>query len=165
MKSVKEYAKMKGVTHQSVYKMIGTHKNELEPYIVHQGRTRYLTDEAIAILERYRDANPVIVNQTNDKERIEELETTIKQMLVRENELQREVAEANKELRRDAELRAEQAKLIATAEASKLLLEEKTNRLKETEDKLHFESQRADRAEEALEAERNKTFFQRLFKK
>lgn len=165
MKTIKQYAEMKGVSHQSVYKMLQTHKDELEPHIVTQGRTRYLTDEAVVILESYRESNPVIIDRTNDKERIDELENTIKQMLIRENELQREIAENNKELRRYAELRAEQAEQIATAEANKILLEQKVNENQELRHLLETERQRANQAEADLDAEQSKTWWDKLLKR
>lgn len=172
MKTVKEYAEMKGVSHQAVYKMLQVHKDELEDYIIKRGRTRFLTDDAIAILEKYRESNPVIVDQVHSRERIEELENTIKQMLVRENELQREIAANNKELREMAELRATQAKLIAEAEANVFLLEERTEELEQTrrenanlKAQLSMAEEEKEQIQEQLHLEKNKTWLQKLFRK
>ena len=100
------------------------------------------------------------------------MENTIKQMLVRENELQREIAANNKELREMAELRATQAKLIAEAEANVFLLEERTEELEQTrrenanlKAQLSMAEEEKEQIQEQLYLEKNKTWLQKLFRK
>lgn len=144
MITVKEYAEQKGVSHQAVYKQLQTHAEELKPFIVMNGRTRMLTDEAVAILEQYRETNPQIIERTNDKERVEELENQIKIFLTRENELERKVAKLSEELKDAYKKDAENAHLIAEAESNKLLLQMKSDAYaeeKERADQLHLQNQ------------------------
>lgn len=133
MITIKEYAEQKGVSHQAVYKQIQTHLGELEEHIITQGRTRYLTDEAVAILEKYRDTNVQIIERTNDKELIAELKQNIEKLLQRENELEREKSSLSIELKEVYKKQAEDARLVASAENNRFLLEEKTKKLQEQE--------------------------------
>ena len=185
MITVKEYAKQKGVSHQAVYKQLQTHAEELDPHIVMNGRTRFLTDEAISILEKYRETNPQIIERTNDKELVEELENQIKLLLTRENELERKIAELSIELKDAYKKDADNAKAIAEANQKQLLLEEKTKEIgilegfiKDAKKELDQQQQEARERErklqehyneevkklnEELSLERNKSWLKKLF--
>ena len=73
MKTVKEYAMERGITHQAVYQMLSTHKDELDDLIVMNGRTRYLTPQAEAILDQYRSKATIVVEREIDNALIEQL--------------------------------------------------------------------------------------------
>lgn len=122
MITIKEYAEQRGVSHQAVYKQLQTHAAELKNYIVKNGRTRYLTEEAVAILEQYRETSPQIIERANDHEKIEELENQIKKLLSEKSGLETELRGALK-------WKAEKAVEIAAAEQQQLLLEEKTKKV------------------------------------
>lgn len=126
MLTVKQYAESKGVTHQSVYKQLQTHADELEPHIIQKGRTRYLTQEAVEILEKYRESNVQIIERTNDKEKIAELEETIKRLLSEKSVLENKYTAV-------LEWKADKAMEIASAENNSKLLEDKTKLLEEKE--------------------------------
>ena len=70
MITIKDYAQQQGISHQAVYQMLGTHKDELDPHIVKQGRTRFLTDEAVEILEKYRQQAPIVMERQDQVARI-----------------------------------------------------------------------------------------------
>lgn len=177
MITIKEYAAKKGVTERAVYKQMQSKKNarRIEEHVQIIEGKKWLDDVAVAILDESRQ-NAVVIMQENKDERIEELEQQLDELkekaLLREAELQGEIAKLNKESKELYKEKFENATLLAEASQNKLLLEEHQNRLRETEDKLHLESQRADREKERadqLQAEinqkRNKGFFQRLFRR
>lgn len=71
MMKIKDYALNHGVTTQAVYKQISNHKKELEGHIIKEKGTRYLDQEAIRILESYRENSPSIVVEQGNKEEME----------------------------------------------------------------------------------------------
>lgn len=141
--SIKDYAKNKGVTHQSVYQMMKTHEEELKNYIVKQGRTRYLTEEAIEILEKYSNVQ-VVIERAEYHEEVERLKEENKNLLIKVAAQADKIAELS-------EWKADQSLLIAEAHQTKILLEEKKSEIQELK--------------EELEKEKNKGFFARLLGK
>lgn len=73
MKTVRDYASERGISHQAVYQMMATHKDELDDLIVMNGRTRYLTPQAEAILDQYRSKATIVVEREIDNALIEQL--------------------------------------------------------------------------------------------
>ena len=119
MISIKDYAEQKGVTTQAVYKQLQTHSVELKGCIVKQGRTRYLTDEAVAILNQFRESSPQVIERTNDRELIEQLRMENKNLLIK-------IAAQADKIADLSDWKSEQALLIAEAGQKQLLLEERT---------------------------------------
>lgn len=156
--TIKEYADQKGVSHQAVYKQLQTHAEELEPFIVKNGRTRLLTDEAVTILDTYRETNPQIVERTNDKEHVEYLEGQIKVLLARENELNQELKNVYKE-------KADNAYLIASAETNKLLLEDKEKQLQQEIEKNAAVIEENAILKAEIERLKHRSLLERLFNK
>lgn len=141
MLSVKEYAEKHGVSTQSVYKMMQTHRIELDGHIVKQGKSRYLTDEAVEILESYRMASQVVVKQMEDQTKIEELKQQIAELQAKILSQSEDLVEAYKKL-------SDQSKLLGQIE----------------ERESYHQKQIID-LEIALDEEKNKSFFKRLFGK
>lgn len=158
MKLIKDYAKERGVTHQAVYQMIETHKQELADYIVKQGRTRYLTTEAEKILDSYRNKSQIVLEKIESNEELERLKEENKNLLIK-------VAAQADKIADLSEWKSDHAVLIAEANQNKLLLEEKSKQINKIEDELHLEKNRADQLEKQLYEEQNKSFFARLFNK
>lgn len=133
MITVKDYAAKKGVTERAVYKQLKSKRNaeRLEGHIQIIEGKQWLDDTAVEILDESRSSSPVIFVQENKDQKIEELENTIKQMLVRENELQREISNMNKELAEAYKWKAENAVALAEANKNQLLLEEKNVQLQQ----------------------------------
>lgn len=153
--SIKDYAKNKGVTHQSVYQMMKTHEEELKDYIVKQGRTRYLTEEAIEILEKYSNVQ-VVIERAEFHEEIERLKEENRNLLIKVAAQADKIAELS-------EWKSEHAVMIAEANTNKLLLEEKTKQFDELKaDNRQLTDELAITKQE-LEHERNKGFFAKLF--
>lgn len=105
MITISEYAKQKGVSYEAINAQIHRNKEYLKGHIVKKGRTRYLTDKAVTFLNEKRQDNPVIVQQVNIDEELENLRVENKNLLIKVAELQE--------------------KLIGEQEAVKLLQEEK----------------------------------------
>lgn len=61
MISIKDYAKENGVTYEAVRQQVKRYHQELAGHIHIQGRTQYLDDVAVAILNSHRSVNPVVV--------------------------------------------------------------------------------------------------------
>ena len=129
MITIKDYAKQNGISHQAVYQMLGTHKEELDPYIVKQGRTRFLTDEAIEILEKYRQQAPIVMERQDQTAQIEELKRERDNLLI-------QTADLGVRLANLADWKAEKAVEIAAADQQKLLLTTAQADLKKAEAEL-----------------------------
>lgn len=149
MITIKEYATRKGVSHQSIYKMIQTHLEELEPHIVQRGRTRYLTDAAVEIMEQYRETSPQVIESYNDAARIKELEDQIKRLLSEKSVLQEKLTAVS-------EWKAEKAEQLAEMKYKDLLLEDKSKKLDELDQQYHSEKERADKLHLELQQEVNR---------
>lgn len=170
MITVKDYAAGKGVTERAVYKQMKSKKNaeRLDGHIQIIEGKQWLDEVAVCVLDESRQ-NAVVVVQENKDERIKELEDQLDELkekaLLREAELQGEIAKLNKESKELYKEKFENAKLLAEASTNKQLLENQEKKLKQVEDKLHLETQRADQLQTKLEQEQNKSFFKRLFRK
>lgn len=65
MITIKDYAHSKGITYEAVRAQLHRYAKELDGLIVKQGRTQFLTDEAVAFLDAKRASNPVVIKDTN----------------------------------------------------------------------------------------------------
>lgn len=99
MISIKEYAKSKAITYEAVRKQVNRYKKELEAHIKLVNRTQYLDDEAVAFLDEKRDSNPIIIMQTDDKERIAQLESEKERLIIKITQLQDELLRERTEVK------------------------------------------------------------------
>lgn len=117
MLTVKEYAEKQGKSVQSVYKQIrGKEKAvALDGHIhlirVNNRMIRLLDEEAIRVLDEASKQSVQIVEQSNDRERIEELERENKALLIKISELQDALISEQKDVQR---LQNEKMELLAT---------------------------------------------------
>lgn len=88
MISIKDYAKEKGVSYEAIRQSVDRYKDELEGHIVKQGKTRYLDETAVEILNSKRAVNPVVIVNEDKDERIAALEEENKALLQRVAALQ-----------------------------------------------------------------------------
>lgn len=177
MTTIKEYADKWGITTQAVYKQLQTHAAELEGHIhtMKGSNARWLDDEAVAILERIRETNPVVIERDSSAELIAALRQEIDDL--RKDNQERSDREAA--LLREV---AQNAKALASSAAEKQLLEAQKNheiallqanvelRIREAEDNVRNELQQMHNLEIAainaqLEQERAKTWWQKLLGK
>lgn len=125
MRTIKEYAKTKGVTPQAVYKQLKTHKKELEGHIQKIKGISYLDDWAIDYLNVQTETAPSVVVSENKDLIIEELKKNIELLLTEKSQLESKLTAVS-------EWKAEKAVMIAKAEQQQLLLEQKDKQIKET---------------------------------
>ena len=116
MKTVKDYARERSVTHQAVYQMIKTHQEELDGLIVKQGRIRFLTEEAEAILDKYRNQSQIVLEKADQTEYIKQLEEEVKKLLIKTAVQADKIAELSA-------WKADQAVAIAEINSNRLLIE------------------------------------------
>ena len=162
--SLKDYAKKNNVTYEAVRQQVVRYAEELGNHLIKDGRQQFLDEEAVIFLDSKRQKNPVSIIQTNKDEEIEALRREKEELLIKIAVQADNIAEL-------AQWKAEHALAIAEAGQKQLLLEERTkkveqleNVVKKTEDMLHLEKQRADQLQRQLDI-KNKSFFQRLFKR
>ena len=166
MKSIKVFAEERNITHQAVYQMMSVHKEELEEHIVRDCRTRYLTPEAEAILDKYRNKSAIVVEAQNNSVEIEQLRIERENLLIKVAAQADEIAELAKWKSDNAvalayanynELQLEQSKkeiellegFLKDAKANLEHAEEKKNAaVKEAEDKLKMELEEEHRSRE-----------------
>lgn len=97
MMTIKEYAESRGKSVQAVYKQIKSKENakELEGHIVVQKvgnkNTKLLDEMAVEVLDNASKQSPQVILQTDDKERIEQLENENKLLWSKVAELQDEL--------------------------------------------------------------------------
>ena len=90
--SIKNYADNRHVSYEAVRKQIKKYSKELEGLVYKKGRTTFLTEEAIDFLDSHRQDRTIVLEQSNDSERIEMLRTEnerLKNMII---ELQKQLA-------------------------------------------------------------------------
>lgn len=88
MVSLKEYAKNKGVSYETVRKQVNRYKDELKGHISKVNRTQYLDEEAVAFLDSKRAESPIIIMESGKDEEIQRLEMENKALLLKVAELQ-----------------------------------------------------------------------------
>lgn len=88
MISIKDYAQSKGVTYEAVRKQVKRYKDELGTHVQKQGRTQYLDEEAVKILDSKRAESPVVLIQAGKDEEIERLTAENKALLLKLAEVQ-----------------------------------------------------------------------------
>lgn len=104
--TVKQYAEQRGKTSQAVYKQLRGIENAkaLEGHIfrerINNRMTTVLDAEAVRVLDEASKQSVQIVEQTNDKEKIEALEQENKMLLLKIAELQDKLIEKQDDIQR-----------------------------------------------------------------
>lgn len=88
MVSLKDYARIKGISYEAVRKQVNRYKGELEGHISKINRAQYLDDVAVAFLDQKRQNNPVVLVSTDKDEEIQRLTDENKALLVKVTQLQ-----------------------------------------------------------------------------
>ena len=155
MINLKEYAKQNNISYEAVRKQVRRYQKELEGHIFKQdGKTQYLDEEAVAFLNDKRKSNPIIVQEVAKDEQIEELQNQNKMLLVKVAELQDQL------LKKQDKIELLQADKIALLEEKKQESDQNDGLKEDMKNLVDTVKQ----LQEELEREKNKTFWQRLFK-
>lgn len=80
MISIKDYAQENGVSYEAVRQQVVRYKEELAGHIRKQGRTQYLDDVAVAILNDHRAQNPVVVYNKDAGEQLRSLQAKVEEL-------------------------------------------------------------------------------------
>ena len=165
--SIKDYAKQKGVTYEAIRKQISRYKAELEGHIVVDHRRQLL--DAVAILDKHREGNPVIVYQQDKDEELQNLRdennNLLKQTvaLLNENKALIEKTGQIKLLEADNEAKAQKlADAEKSAQSANLKLSEATKAFEDKEQQLQAE---IEQLRQQLESEKQRplTLRERFF--
>lgn len=105
------------MTYEAVRQSVKRYGDELEGHIHQEGRTQFLDDEAVKILDEHRAKNPIVIIQQDKDDLIEQLRQEKEALLVK-------VAAQADRIAAMAEENAANAKLLAGAEQTRLALEE-----------------------------------------
>lgn len=116
MISIKEYAEKHGITYEAVRKQVKRYAGDLEGHIIVANKTQMLDEEAERYLDEKRAGNPVAAYSTERADELERLKDNNMLLLAKIAELQDQIISNNK--------------LLAEAQASKLMLEAKDSELK-----------------------------------
>lgn len=119
--TVKQYAEQRGKTSQAVYKQLRGIENSkaLEGHVfrerINNRMTTVLDAEAVRILDEASKQSVQVVEQTNDREKIEALEQENKMLLLKIAELQDKLIEKQDDIQR---LQTEKMELLESRQRS-----------------------------------------------
>lgn len=65
--TIKEYAKNKGVTYEAVRRQLKQYAKDLDGHVIVKGKTNFLDDVAIQILDKHRTPKTVVVDYTENE--------------------------------------------------------------------------------------------------
>lgn len=82
MITIKDYAKSRNISYEAVRQSIKRHKAELAEHISKQGKTQYLNDIAVGILDKYRNKGTVSVSVFEQSESNQELIDGMKNQII-----------------------------------------------------------------------------------
>ena len=151
MVSIRDYAKMNNVSYEAIRQQVKRYEDELNGHIIKQNRTQFLDEVAVEILDRHRGESPIVIVNQDTSSKLQLLEEENKNLLVKVAAQADKISQLSEELKNKTE---KMTSLLLEDKEKTLLLEQKKNQEEELE-----------RIKKELEAERNKGFFSRLFKK
>lgn len=151
MITIREYARKNNVSYEAIRKQIKRYENELKEHIIKQNRTQFLDEVAVEILDRHRGESHIVIVNQDTSSKLQLLEEENKNLLVKVAAQADKISQLSEKLKNKTE---EMTSLLLEDKEKTLLLEQKKNQEEELE-----------RLKKELEAERNKGFFSRLFKK
>ena len=120
--TLKDYAASKKISYEAVRKQVNRYRAELGDHVFSDGRQQFLDAAAIEFLDERRMRNPIVQEQNDKNERMEELELNYQNLLIK-------VAEQADKIATLMEWKAENAVAIAAANQNQLMLEEKSKEI------------------------------------
>ena len=151
MISIKDYAQENGVSYEAVRQQVVRYKEELAGHIRKQGRTQYLDDVAVAILNDHRAQNPVVVYNKDAGEQLRNLQAKVEELTEENRSLLKALNGAKDRI---IELQENQG-LLEAAREEKAILQRNYDRTNETLEKVRNEAYL--RAQEAASAEQRES--------
>ena len=117
--SIRDYAKEQHITYEAARKQVRRYEAELEGHTYKQGRTQYIDDYAVELLNNHRRQNPVIIVQQDKDDELQQLRQENKALLQQVAALQDKLLTA----RESAIEAAKQTAMLEAAQADKDRLE------------------------------------------
>ena len=117
--SIRDYAKEQHITYEAARKQVRRYEAELEGHTYKQGRTQYIDDYAVELLNNHRRQNPVIIVQQDKDDELQQLRQENKALLQQVAALQDKLLTA----RENAVEAAKQTVMLEAAQADKDRLE------------------------------------------
>ena len=144
--TVKDYAKQRGITIQAVHQSMKSKRKQelLNGHVFVQDGVKWLDEEAVAILDKDRSRSAVVIEREDNSQKIQQLEEQVKQLLVKVASQADTIAELSN-------WKAEHSLAIATAEATKQLLEMKVTEAEEKYSQLVVEINELEASKTALD--------------
>lgn len=132
--TIKEYASKNGVTIQAVYQQINRKSNKefLKEHIEIVNGIKHLDEVAVEYLESKHENSPTVIIDTNEKDRIDELENENHNLLLKVAQLQEAL------LKEKDQVKLLQQEKISLFEKNQLLLEERQSELEEKVNRSFF---------------------------
>lgn len=130
--TINEYAQTKGVSTQAVYKQIKVHELELVGHILSQGGKRWLSPEAVEILDRASKMSAPVIIDSIDKTKLEDAESHIRELETQLLAAQIELLKAKDTI---INLQTDKMEYMGITERSKVLLEQKEQELKNSKER------------------------------
>lgn len=93
MLSLKEYAKSRNISYEAVRQSIKRHSGELTEHVTKQGRTQFLDDIGVSILDKYRNKGNVSVIDSTDQNTAETIDALKNEIIL----LQKQIIEIQNE--------------------------------------------------------------------
>ena len=167
MITVKQYAEERGITIQAVHQSMTSKrkKEKLAGHIQVIEGVKWLDEEAVNILDEYRNKNAVVVIQQNKDEEIHRLTEENKALLVKIAEQGAKIGEQGARIGELSDWKAEKAMEIAIAAQTKLLLEAAHADVETLRTELEVARRKAAVAEKKLSAVKKMNPLQRMFLK
>lgn len=160
MIKLQDFANQQGVTDRQIQRLIKKYQSELQGHFERKGANgTWLDEKACEILRGKMKTHAVATTDTKTLQELDELRARVKDL---EGKVERKDVIIERLQQREQEkdqaldqLRKEQLQLVADTQQEK----------DDLKDKLADQTARADQLQRDLDAERNKSFFQRLFGK
>ena len=152
MITIKEYAESRNKTVQAVYQQLQRDKNKsrLKGHTTKKGRTTFIDEVAISILDESKN-DSLFISDQKDRLLAEQLKKQVEELKNENDQLKNKIIL----LQDNYTIKTEQlAEALIENKEKTLLLEQQTNLKNELQ-----------KAQAELEEEKNKGFFSRLFKK
>ena len=121
MLSVKEYAKLRNISYEAARQSILHHKKELDGHIIKQGKTRYLDETAVELMDQWRVVKlpNLSVVEPSKEETIDGLKNEVIRLNQQLVSLYERIDELQEESKKGIEARARVELLESSAQSAK----------------------------------------------
>lgn len=91
MVTIRQLAENSNISYEAARQQVTRYKEELGEHLVYKGKTRFLDEEAVSILQKIKETNPVSMMNAEKDNKIKQLESDKEKLLARVAELEDQV--------------------------------------------------------------------------